>query len=204
MNPSIRRFLRLFLVVAWLLAPARRLSAKSSLALLLVLAPEGAQEGGEGKYSEGYKIINFVLLIGIAGFLLRKPLAGLLVQRSALIRKSLEEGRRALEASQAQLREAEQKLSRLAEEIRAFEEEAAREMRAERERLRKTTGEEAEKILESAQAQVEAATRVGIFELRKFAAQEALKLGEQLIRERLDDSSRKRLVGRFVEELVKK
>jgi F0F1-type ATP synthase membrane subunit b/b' len=134
--------------------------------------------------------------------LVRKPLAEFFVQRSASIRYKLEQGRRALVASQAQLRELEQKLNQLGEEIRAFKEEAAQETRAEAERLRKTTAEELEKILELARAQIETATRAGILELRRYAAREALKHAEELLRERLNDVTHRQLVSRFVGELI--
>jgi F0F1-type ATP synthase membrane subunit b/b' len=198
---SIRPLLLPFL--ACLLALAGGIPAKSSpLALSLVSNPEPAAEGGETQYPERYKVINFVLLVGVLTFLVRKPLAEFLVQRSASIRYKLEQGRRALAATQAQLREIEQKLNQLGEEIRAFKEEAAREARAERDRLRKTTAEEAEKILELARAQIETATRAGVRELKRYAAREALKHAEELIRERLDDATHRQLVSRFVGELI--
>jgi F0F1-type ATP synthase membrane subunit b/b' len=75
-------------------------------------------------------------------------------------------------------------------------------MQAERQRLRQTSAEEAEKILEAARAQIETATRAGRLELKQYAAQEALRLAEELIRERLDGPSRRRLVSRFVDELT--
>jgi F-type H+-transporting ATPase subunit b len=191
--------LLLGLLFTCLLGPARGSAAKSSSALA---PPEEAHPGGESKRELVFKVINFVLLVGALGYWLRKPLASFFLERSTSIRKSLEEGRKALEASQGRLREVEKKLARLEEDIEAFKESSRREMEAERERLRQATAEEAEKILESAQARVEAATRAGILELRQFAAQQALELAEELIRERLDDSGRQRLVSRFVEELA--
>ncbi len=170
--------------------------------LMSAKAVSDPEEGERRKHQEVYKITNFLLLVGGLAFLLRKPLAQFFMDRSASIRKSLEEGRKALEASQAQLRAVEEKLGLLEEEIRAFKDAAAREMEAERQRLRQSTAEEAEKILQSARAQIETATRAAMFELKNYAAQEALKLGEDLIRERLDDSSRRRLVTRFVDQLT--
>ncbi len=162
----------------------------------------GAEEGEGRSHLELFKIINFFLLAGGLAFLLRKPLAEFFLQRSASIRKSLEEGRKALEASQAQLHAIEEKLGRLEEEIRALKDAATREMEAERERLRRATAEEVQKNLESVRAQVEAATRASVLELKNFAAQEALRLAEALIRERLDDSRHRQLVSRFLAQLT--
>jgi len=194
----------LLLLVACLLAGARPDEARSGqLGLAMAVVAEQGQKAEQGSHELVFKIINFALLVGALGYLLRKPLAAFFLQRSAAIQKSLDEGRKALEASQAQLREVAEKLARMGEEIKAFKESAGTEMQAERERLRRAANEEAEKILDAARVQIEAATRVGILELKTFAAQEALRLAEELIGDRLDASSRRRLVGRFAEELVK-
>jgi F0F1-type ATP synthase membrane subunit b/b' len=203
LNPSTRRALLLLAFVAFLLGPAGRCAAKSAdLGFALALGPEEAPEGGESPRALVYKVINFVILVGALGFVLRKPLSEFFVQRTASVRKSLDEGRKALEASAAQLREVQEKLGGLEEEIQDFKAAAAREMQAERQRLRQTSAEEAEKILEAARAQIETATRAGRLELKQYAAQEALRLAEELIRERLDGPSRRRLVSRFVDELT--
>jgi F-type H+-transporting ATPase subunit b len=145
-----------------------------------------------------FKVINFILLAGGLGYILRKPLAGFFSGRSASIRKSLEEGCKALEASQAQLQAVEEKLRHLEEEIAAFKASAAQEMEAERGRLRQAAAEEAEKILASARAQIETAVRAAKLDLKCYTAQQAFELAEELIRQRLDDASRQYLVGQFV------
>ena len=145
-----------------------------------------------------YKFINFALLVGALGFVLRKPLAGFFAERSASIRKGLEEGRKALEASQAQLKTVEEKLRHLEEEIAAFKASAGREMEAERQRLKLAAAEEAEKILQSARAQTEVAVRAAKLELKSYAAEQAVELAEEIIRRRLDEAGRKKLVSDFL------
>jgi F-type H+-transporting ATPase subunit b len=165
-------------------------------------APEGAEEEGRGERRElTFKIINFVLLAGGLGYALRKPVSEFLTQRSASIRKGLEEGRKALQASQAQLNAVEEKLRRLEEEIKAFQASATQEIFAERERMRKETAEEAQRILNAARAQMETATRAAQLELKTHAVGQAAQLAEQMIRQRLDEAARRRLVSRFVEGL---
>lgn len=201
MNQMLRRaFLMLFLASCLLCSTGR--APEISLAHELAAAPEEPQGGKAEKHELLFKIINSAILVAALTFVLRKPLAEFFTQRSASIRKSLEEGRKALDASQAQLRAIEEKLVRLEEEIRALTASAAQEMAAERERLRQATAEEAEKVLEFARAQLETATRAAKLELKAYAAQEALKLAEDLIRERLDPASQKQLVSRFVDDLV--
>ena len=151
-----------------------------------------------------YKVINFAILVGGLGYVLRKPLSDFLSTRSASIHKGLEEGRKALEASGTQLQAVEEKVRHLEEEIAAFKASAAREMEAERQHLQQTTAEEAARILDSARAQMETALRGAKLELKNFAGLEAVTLAEGLIRERLDEPGQKRLVSRFTATLQAK
>lgn len=157
-----------------------------------------AEEGRNQKRETVYKIINFAILVAGLAYLLRKPLAAFFAQRSASIRKGLEDGRRALEASEAQWRAVEEKLARLEEEIRAFKASALREIEAEGERLRQATAEEVQKTLQLAQGRIEAATRAAQLELRGFAVEEALRHAEALIHDQVDEAARRRLVDRFI------
>jgi len=162
---------------------------------------KGSGEGEEPKGGGVFKLINFVILAGALVYLLRKPLGSFLAQRSDTIREELEEGRKALEASQTQLRVIEDKLGRLEEEIASFKAAATREMEAEGERLRSAAAEEAEKVAQSARAQIEISARAAKLELKVYAAAQAVELAEEMVRQRLDENGRKRLVTRFVEDL---
>jgi F-type H+-transporting ATPase subunit b len=151
-----------------------------------------------------FKVINFVILAGALAYLLRKPLSTFFTSRSESIRKSLGEGRKALEASQAQLQAVERKLQGLEEEIARFKADSAAEMEAERERLRQAAAVEAERILEFARAQIDSATRAAKLELKSYAARQAVDLAEQTIRQRLDEAGRAELVERFLRQLSPK
>jgi F-type H+-transporting ATPase subunit b len=198
LNLAVRRLLLLTLFGACLAGLGGPVGARSLAGGLAVANAGEGSEVGKGRWYELFKVINFVLLAGGLAYVLRKPLADFFSARSASIRKSLEEGRKALEASQAQLQAVEEKLQRLEEEIAAFKASAAREMEAERQRLRQAAADEAEKILESARAQMDAATRAAKIELRIYAAQQAVQLAEELVRQRLDDASLGRLVSQFI------
>jgi F-type H+-transporting ATPase subunit b len=167
-------------------------------------APQGSEGETEPKHEGLYKVINFVLLVGALGYLLRKPLGDFFAGRSEAIRKSLEEGRRALETSEAQLRAIEEKLRGLEDEIARFKTESAKEMEAERERLRQAAAAEAERMLEFARAQIASATRAAKLELKTYAARQAVDVAEQAIRQRLDEAGRHHLVRRFVQEVDRK
>jgi len=171
----------------------------------VIWAQESEPAAKEGKSEPPhellYKTINFLILVGGLAYVLRKPLADFFSSRSGSIQKSLDEGRKALAISQAQLQAIEGKLGRLEAEIAAFKQSAVREMEAERERLQQAGAEEAERILASARAQMETALRGAKLELKNYAARKAVALAEEMIRTRLDDSGQKRLVNQFVATL---
>jgi F-type H+-transporting ATPase subunit b len=180
-------------------ASARTITLHRSLAA--AHAPGSEEEGKKERLELVYKFINLSLLVGALGYLLRKPLADFFAQRSASIRKQIEEGRKALEASQAQLKTVEEKLRHLEKEIAAFKASAGQEMEAERQRLKHAEAEEAAKILQAARAQTEVAVRAAKLELRTYAAQQAVALAEEIIRQRLDEAGRKKLVSDFLAEV---
>ncbi len=209
-DPGLRRAtyraLGAGLLAACLLGGAGALSAhtrsRAARDLATFSAPEGGEEGeGHERRELVYKIINFLILFGALFYLLRKPAAKFFADRSAAIQKSLEEGSKALEASQAQLQAVEEKLARLEHEIAALKGQAAQEMELERARLRQAAAEETEKILAAARSQIELAVRSAQLELKAYTAQQALALAEEMIRQRLDDAGRQRLISQFVASL---
>ncbi len=178
------------------------LEASTRLSSLLVFA---AQQGeGESQHSGRqafFEWLNFAILVGGLFYLLRKPLTSYFSARSVNILKGLEEGRKALEESGARLKSVEQRLERLNEDIAALQAEAAKEMEAEAERMRRQAVAEAERISASARAQIEAATRAAKIELKAFAANQATEIAEQMVRGRLDRENQGKLVQRFFEGL---
>ena len=209
MSRMSRRSLLLVLFCASLMGLPFYVRASSSTvtfravpAAIFLAPPEDTAEEGKGETKELiYKTINFLILVGGLAYVLRKPLADFFTQRSADIKGGLEEGRKALEASQTRLAAIEDKLKHLEEGIAAFKISAAREMGAERLRAQQAAAAEAEKMLESARSRMETTTRAAKLELRFFVAEEALKQAEQMIRGRLDDATRSRLVSQFVSKL---
>ena len=201
----MRRALTRWLLAACLMGLAGSLGFARTFtgnrSLVSARAAEGEEAGKSAERELIYKFINLALLVGTLVFLLRKPLAGFFAERSASIRKGLEEGRKALEASQAQLKIVEEKLQHLEDEIAAFKASAGREMEAERQRLKVAAAEEAERILQSARAQTEVAVRAAKLELKSYAAEQAVALAEEIIRRRLDEAGRKKLVGEFLAQV---
>jgi len=194
--PMLRQVLRVCLLGVCLVginAPGASLAHELGAAS----APEEGQQEKEPAHALLYKVINFVLLAGALGYVLRKPARDFFRSRSASIQRGLDEGRKALAASAAQLRAVDEKLQRLDSEIAAFKASAASETEAECQRLKQAAAEEAERILDSARAQMESAVRAAKLELKSYAARQAVTLAAELIHQRLDEPGRSRLVRQF-------
>lgn len=172
--------------------------ARIQPALLAAQAPAHEASSESTDHERLFDWINFIILVAVLVYVLRKPLAQFFAGRSSALEHDLEEARKAFEAARAQLAEAEEKMRRLDEHIAAYKAAAMREQETERERLRRAAEEEAQRVLASARAMIESATQAARLELKSAAAIEAVAMAERIIRERLDDAARARLVSQFL------
>ncbi len=197
---TARRILGIMAIAGCLMAAGTVLRAASPAVALggAVLLQQSAPAGAESR-ERLFDWINFTILIVALGYVLRKPAAAFFRQRSETIHEGLEEGRKALEAARAQLEAVEEKMWHLEEQIAAFKAEAASETEAERERLKIAAGKDAERILRSAQSTIESAVQAAKAELTAHAMRQAADMAETMIRERLDEEGRARLVKRFLD-----
>ncbi len=151
-----------------------------------------------------FNIVNFLLLVIVLGYLLRKPAASFFSLRSEAVHRQLEQARQATEEAKARLTEVTEKVAHLEQEIQNLRTAAERDMEFERQRFRQETAQEAVKIQQLAQAQVAAALRAAKTELRDYAAGEIVGKAREAIRRRLDDEGQRRLVSFFLTDLRSK
>lgn len=172
---------------------------------LLAAAPpsEKAEESGSS-HELLFETINFILLAGLIVYLYRKRGKAFFNERSETIRKSLEEGRLALERSQTRLAEAEKKLAGLQDEVRALKQRAEAEIADEQERIRQAAEDEGHRIDEFAKTRIQAATNAAKSELKDYVVEQALEQARGKIQQRMDEESRKKLVGFFLADLNSK
>lgn len=150
---------------------------------------------------EAWKFLNLFLFVGVLVYFLRKPLSQSLVARREAIRRDLMRAQEERNAAQAKLKEVEARLARLNDEIEAVRAHAQREAAAERERIERATEEEMRKLREQAQREIESAGKLARQELRRQAAEESVRLAEEMIRRDMRPEDDARLIGEYVEEL---
>jgi F0F1-type ATP synthase membrane subunit b/b' len=104
-------------------------------------------------------------------------------------------------AALAKLEEVEARLARLDAEVASVREHAGKEAVEERERVQRSAEDDARKLREQAQREIESAGKVARQELRKYAAEQSVRLAEEMIRRDIRPDDDERLVNLNVEEL---
>lgn len=164
--------------------------------------PSGERQAeGETGLQVAFKVINFVILFGLLGYLLRKPAGEFFAGRTRAIQQNLAEARSAREQAEKRLAEIEQRLARLGEEVGALRAQAEREAADQRDRLRAAAAKEAEKILATAESEIDGLARTARLELKSYTAQLAVELAEERIRAEMKPETQERIVRAYVEDL---
>ncbi len=148
-----------------------------------------------------WKAVNFALLAGGLGYLLHKKGGAFFGGRTEQIQKGIAEAARIKTDAEARYAEMERRLEGLAAEIESLRKTAREESAAEGERVRQETGRELRKIQEQAGQEIAAAARAARQELQAHAAELAVRLAEQKIRQRMTPEIENQLVAATVREL---
>jgi F-type H+-transporting ATPase subunit b len=139
---------------------------------------------------------NFLVIAAVMGKYLIKYLPGMFRNRTASIKQSMEDARKASDEANRRLGEIENKLSRLDVDIAAIRAEAEAINKAEETRLQASIEEDRKKIVLSSQQEIEAAATQARRELKVYAADLAVSLAEKKIN--VDETTDKALVRNFV------
>src|SRR3984885_568774 len=187
-----RRRLQLFLAVMFALL----------IAAISVHAEEQGGSAAQERANEIFKWINFALVAAGLIWLFGKVLPPLFRKRSDEIGAAIQRATEAKTEGDRQLREAEQKLAKLEQEIAQLRNIAEREAVAEAERIRNSTLSDAEKIEAAAAAEIEAAERAARLELKALAANLAVDGAESQLAKQLTPQAQEALVSAFVKGLA--
>jgi len=180
----------------------------SNLALFLLLtatsvwaAEEGNQSPADSPIGKVFRWLNFAIVAGVLGFVIRKWMLPALRKRAEGIRRAIAEGGEAKAEAEKELRSIEARLARLDEEVAAMRAAAQRQSEAEATRIRGLAREESAKIERAGRAEIEAAERSARIELRRMAAQLTVSRAESFIREQINAATRAVLFRSFVADL---
>jgi F-type H+-transporting ATPase subunit b len=162
----------------------------------------------EGEYSwwnypgfELWKFGNLLLFVGVMVFLLRKPISEAMRSRREGIRRDLMRAQEERNAALAKLEEVQARLSKLDAEVASVREQSQKDAQAEQERIALSTEEDARKLREQAVREIESAGKAARQDLRSFAAEQSVRLAEEMIRRDIRPEDDARLVNMSIEEL---
>lgn len=143
-------------------------------------------EDGHGEEIGGpnatlWKSVNFILLIGIAWYLLRGKVGPFFEERNRAIARDMNVAAEREAEAQERLRAVEEKISGLEGEIAELREHARVEMERDRERVAAETAQAIARIQENSTREIQSAGAMARAQLSKHAAALALQLAEQQI-----------------------
>jgi F0F1-type ATP synthase membrane subunit b/b' len=104
-------------------------------------------------------------------------------------------------AALAKLEEVGARLAHLDSEVESIRAQARREAAEERERIARSTEEEMRKLREHVQREIEGAGKAARQELRRYAAEQSVRMAEELIRRDMGAEDDARLMGDYVKGL---
>ena len=170
---------------------------------ILLTAEGGHAEGGfAGFYNkylnypgfEAWKFINLAIFVAIMIYLLKKPLSEAFKAKREAIRAELIKAEEEKQSALAQLTATEAKLAALDSEKTAILQKANDEATAEKTRLVQQTETEVKKMREQTGGEISRLGQVTKAELRKFSAEESIRLAEEKLRSQIDSEKDAKLI----------
>jgi len=172
-----------------------------ALAAAPVLAGEGEASPADSPSAWIFRWLNFAIVFGAITYFAVKKGGPYFRKNAGQIAEKIEEGTRAREAAEQRRKENEAKLANLDSEVEQMRAEAKRGGEAEAQRIRAMARQEADRIEQSAQAEIVAAERAARFELKALAARMAVENAEQVLESQLTSEVNAGLFRRFIVEL---
>jgi F-type H+-transporting ATPase subunit b len=171
--------------------------------LFLSAAARAAGENGANSAAptELFKWINFAIVATALVWVFGKILPPKFRANAENISSTITKATAAKAEADRKLRDAEQRLARLEDEVRGLREEAQKEAAAEADRIRALAKSDAEKIAVAAKAEIEAAEHAARIELKALAAKLAVDGAESLLAKQLTPQSQDALITGFVKTL---
>jgi F-type H+-transporting ATPase subunit b len=149
----------------------------------------------------GFALINFVVFGFIMYRLAAKPLKEFVRTRHVTIKKDLDESAATKASAAAKLREYEEKIAKIEDEVAALVAQIRKEAEAEKARIVAAAAEQAARLKADAEAQVKAEIARIQRALRREAVESALATAEATLREKLGADDQKKLADKYLAEL---
>ena len=150
---------------------------------------------------ELWKFINLAIFAIALVVVLRRRIGAAFRDRRENIKSELAHAQQERDAAVAKLKEVEERLARLDTEVAEIQERSKREAAEERERIARSTETEITKLGEQAQREIESAGKTARHELRRYTAEQSVRLAEEMIRREMKPEDDARLIDSNIREL---
>lgn len=145
-----------------------------------------------------WRVINTAVLIGLLVYLLKKPLSKFFSERKTQIQRDLDEAREQQRKAEELIQEYKQKIAGMEQELDKLRAELKKSSEAENQKMIANAEKMAATTVEAARLAAEQEVRNAKIALKNEAVDLALKLAETMIREKINEADRQRIVEEYL------
>lgn len=148
-----------------------------------------------------WHLFNLALILGVIGYLARRPVLDAIKTRAHDIRKEITETARARDEARQRHEELGARLSKFEDEVAQMKAQAADDAKQEEQKLIERARTEAERIRQTAERSIRDEVTRAQIALRKEAVDLAVQLAEQTLRSEVGPDDHKRLARQFLDSI---
>jgi F-type H+-transporting ATPase subunit b len=190
-----------------ILLGAATLAFAAGLAFAPVAQAQESAKSSEGKAENSqdkwfwWNVVNFVILVGILGYMVKKNGGPYLKTRGEEIQRGMAEAATAQRAADERVAGMERRIAKLGDEIDRMRAHIRQEMAVEGERIHMETEHHIRRINEQAEQEIQSLTKAALRKLRIYSAELALKSAEEQLKSKVDRNVENNLVSSFIDDL---
>jgi F-type H+-transporting ATPase subunit b len=192
---------RLLLVLTLITAPGVGAVAQEEHVSETLEGVEHAEEHAESPWAVVFRWVNFLILFGGLGYLLKAPAVQFFESRQTAIRSGLENAHQAQEEAQVRMSEIEKRLGSLSLEVAELRRQAEQESASDREGILAEARRDVERVMEQSKQEVERVARSVEKDIKEHIADLVIDHAGRTLRTEMTQDDQKRVIVRFINDL---
>lgn len=148
-----------------------------------------------------YAAINFVLLILILSYFLRKPVKEFFATRAALIEKDIEDSQQLAREAKDKFEEYEQRLKNIVSETETLMESLKKDGELEKQRLIESAEQQAQSLKSTSESMMAQELKRAKEELKRESVELAAQMAEELLKKNINAGDQQRLVQDYLKKM---
>lgn len=150
---------------------------------------------------EAWRFINLAIFVGLLIYILKKPLSQTFKAKREVIRAELIKAEEERQSALRKLTETEAKLAGLDAEVTNIREKSAQDADFEKSRITEQTQSDITKIEQQAESEITRTAQQAKTALRKYSAEESIRLAEEMIKSKIDANADARIVKTNIQSI---